>query len=147
MILLCDEPIDVAPLLAAASKPEAGAVVMFQGITREFTAGKQTTLLNYDAYRSMAANCMAELEAAARKRWPLVECNMVHRLGEVGIGEASVVIVVSSPHRQVAFEAAQWLIDTLKRDVPIWKQEHYRDGTLEWVHPGAPPSANNACAT
>jgi molybdopterin synthase catalytic subunit len=87
----------------------------------------------------MAEKKLAELEATARQRWPILECAIVHRLGRVEIGEASVAIAVSSAHRQPAFEAGQWLIDTLKETVPIWKCEHWADGTTEWVHPGGKP--------
>ena len=122
-------------LLAKASRPEAGAVVLFLGTTRELTDGRRTVTLDYEAYDEMAEKQLAELEAEARRRWPLVECLIVHRLGRVPLAEASVAIVVSTPHRADAFAAGQWLIDTLKRDVPIWKQEHWADGTSEWVHP------------
>ncbi len=84
----------------------------------------------------MAERKLAELESQARERWPLVECVIVHRLGQVPLAETSVAIAVSSPHRLAAFEAGQWLIDTLKQVVPIWKQEQYADGSTEWVHPG-----------
>lgn len=135
MVKLTREPIDTAALIAQAARPEAGAVVMFLGTTREMTAGRRTVLLDYEAYDEMAEQKLAELEAEARRRWPLVECSIVHRLGRVPLAEASVAIVVSTPHRADAFAAGQWLIDTLKRDVPIWKQEHWADGTSEWVHP------------
>ena len=135
MIQLTSEPIDTSAMLAQAMRPEAGAVVLFLGTTREMTAGRRTLSLDYEAYDEMAAKKLAELEADARRRWPLVECNIVHRLGPVPLSEASVAIVVSTPHRADAFEAGKWLIDTLKRDVPIWKQEHWADGTSEWVHP------------
>ena len=87
-------------------------------------------------YPEMAEKKMAELEAEARRRWPVIECGIVHRLGRVGLGEASVAIAVSTPHRRDAFDAGQWLIDTLKEVVPIWKKENWADGTTEWVHPG-----------
>jgi molybdopterin synthase catalytic subunit len=135
MIQLTREPIDSAELLARASRPEAGAIVLFLGTTREMTDGRRTVSLDYEAYDEMAEKQLAELEAEARRRWPLVECHIVHRLGRVPLAEASVAIVVSTPHRADAFAAGQWLIDTLKRDVPIWKQEHWADGTSEWVHP------------
>lgn len=135
MIELTRVPIDTAALLAQAASPEAGAVVLFLGTTREMTAGRRTLSLDYEAYDQMAERKLADLEAEARRRWPLVECSIVHRLGRVPLAEASVAIVVSTPHRADAFAAGQWLIDTLKRDVPIWKQEHWADGTSEWVHP------------
>jgi molybdopterin synthase catalytic subunit len=135
MIRLTREPIDTTTMLAAATRPEAGAVVLFLGTTREMTAGRRTLSLDYEAYDAMAERKLNELEAEARQRWSLVECVIVHRLGNVPLAEVSVAIVVSTPHRADAFAAGQWLIDTLKRDVPIWKQEHWADGASEWVHP------------
>ena len=135
MIQLTHEPIDVNALLAAAQRPEAGAVVLFLGITREFTGSRQTVELDYEAYETMAESELSKLEATARQRWQLVECFIVHRLGAVPLAEASVAIVASAPHRRAAFAAAEWLIDTLKECVPIWKRERWADGTTEWVHP------------
>jgi molybdopterin synthase catalytic subunit len=135
MIRLTREPIDTEALLQRVASPDAGAVVLFLGTTREMTDGRQTVTLDYEAYDTMAEKKIAELETEARHRWPLVECEIVHRLGRVPLAEASVAIAVSTPHRADAFAAGQWLIDTLKRDVPIWKQEHWADGTSEWVHP------------
>jgi len=136
MIQLTDNVIDTAALVDRARHPNAGAVVLFLGTTRELTNGRQTVALDYEAYREMAERRLAELESEARRRWPVVECMIVHRLGRVPTTEASVAIVVSAPHRGDAFAAAQWIIDTLKRDVPIWKREQWADGTTEWVHPG-----------
>src|SRR3972149_2659499 len=136
MVNLTDQPIDTNALLERAKPPAAGAIVLFLGTTREVTDGRQTVALDYEAYREMAEQKLAELEAEARRRWPLASCLIVHRLGRVPPAEASVAIVVSTPHRADAFAAGQWLIDTLKQDVPIWKQEHWADGTSEWVHPG-----------
>jgi molybdopterin synthase catalytic subunit len=135
MIQLTNQPIDANRVLEAAQRPEAGAVVLFLGITREFTGERQTVEIDYEAYETMAEQELAELEATARKRWPLIECAIVHRLGRVPLAEASVAIVASSPHRRDAFAAAQWLIDTLKERVPIWKRERWADGTTEWIHP------------
>ena len=84
----------------------------------------------------MAEVKLAELEAEVRQRWPVEECVIVHRVGHLELGEASVVLAVSTPHRKDAFAAGQWLIDRLKESVPIWKQENWADGTSEWVHPG-----------
>jgi molybdopterin synthase catalytic subunit len=84
----------------------------------------------------MAERQLAELETQARRRWPVIECIIVHRLGRVPPAEASVAIAVSTPHRADAFAAGQWLIDALKKDVAIWKREQWADGTTEWVHPG-----------
>ena len=129
MIQLTNQPIDTAALVDRARHPEAGAVVLFLGTTRELTDGRQTVALDYEAYREMAERQLAELEAEARRRWPVIECIIVHRLGRVPPTEASVAIAVSTPHRADAFAAGQWLIDTLKRDVPIWKREQWADGT------------------
>ncbi len=138
MIELVERPIDEAAVLRHVSSPAAGAVVLFLGTTREFTAGRQTASLDYECYPEMARSKLRQLEEEARSRWSLVECAIVHRLGHVPLGEASVAVAVSSPHRQAAFEAGKWLIDTLKEVVPIWKKENWADGTSEWVHPGIP---------
>lgn len=142
MVELTHEPIDVSALLSHVASTQAGGVALFLGTTREWTGKgdsgpRQTLWLNYECYPAMAERKMAEIEAEARARWPLVKTAIVHRLGRVDLGEASVGIAVSSAHRQAAFEACQWLIDTLKQVVPIWKQEYWADGTTEWVHPGA----------
>ena len=137
MIELTHQRIDVCGLTEQLQTPDAGAVLTFLGLTRQFTVGRETQELHYDAYEEMAVKELQALETEACKRWPLVRCAIVHRLGLVPLGEASVVIGVASPHRADAFQAGQWLIDTLKERVPIWKQEHWADGTSEWVHPEA----------
>jgi len=136
MTHLTHDPIDPAAIVAQVGSPLAGAVVLFLGTTREVTDGRRTRALDYECYGEMAERKLADLEAEAKGRWPLVECVVLHRLGYLKIGEASVAVAVSSPHRDAAFEAGQWLIDTLKKVVPIWKQEHWADGTSQWVHPG-----------
>ena len=135
MIHLTHEPIDSAALLERAQSPAAGAVVMFLGVSRRMTRSHETVELTYEAYEEMAAKELGRLEAEARERWPLVECTIVHRLGLVPLGEASVAVAVASPHRREAFEAGEWLIDTLKQRVPIWKKEKWADGASQWVHP------------
>lgn len=136
MISLTHAPIDLSAILAQVASNDAGAVVLFLGTTREFTKGRQTASLDYECYPQMAEAKLTELEAQAREKWPLVHVAIVHRLGRLELGETSIAIAVSSPHRQAAFEAGKWLIDTIKEDVPIWKQENWADGTSEWVHPG-----------
>jgi molybdopterin synthase catalytic subunit len=136
MIHLTDNPIDVAAVVESARSPVAGAVVLFLGTARDATAGRRTESLEYEAYPEMARAKLEELEREARERWPVVECAVVHRLGHLAIGEISVAIAVSSAHREPAFEAGKWLIDRIKEGVPIWKKEHWADGTSEWVHPG-----------
>lgn len=135
MIRLVEHTIDTDQLLRDVTSARAGAVLLFLGTTREFTRGKQTVTLDYEAYHEMAEKQLAKLEANARQRWALVDCAIVHRLGNVPLGEVSVAIAVSSQHRVEAFEAGRWLIDTLKQDVPIWKRERWADGSTEWVHP------------
>lgn len=136
MVSLTHQAIDSQAVLAQVHSPLAGAVVLFLGTTRELTAGRRTASLDYECYPEMALKELAELEALARRRWELIECSLVHRLGRLEIGEASVAVAVSSAHRTAAFEAGQWLIDTLKQIVPIWKKENWADGGADWVHPG-----------
>ena len=135
MIHITNDPIDTQAVLAEVASTQAGAAVLFLGTTREFTAGRQTAWLEYECYPQMAEKKMAELEAEANRRWDLTASCIVHRLGKVELGEASVAIAVSSRHRGQAFEAGKWLIDTLKEVVPIWKQENWAQGGKEWVHP------------
>jgi molybdopterin synthase catalytic subunit len=135
MVELTTEPINATALIAAAQQPAAGAVVAFLGISRQFTGDAETAELTYEAYHDMAERELARLEAEARQRWPLVACSLVHRLGVVPISEASVAVVVSSAHRDAAYDASRWLIDELKATAPIWKQERWTSGETEWVHP------------
>ena len=136
MIHLSHDTIDPNIVLESGQENRAGAVVLFLGTTRSITGDQQTRSLDYECYESMALKKLEELESIARDRWEVIEINIAHRLGHLLPGEASVAIAVSSPHRVTAFECGQWLIDTLKEDVPIWKKENWSDGTHEWVHPG-----------
>jgi molybdopterin synthase catalytic subunit len=136
MIQLTDKPIDAQTVLQSVAAEEAGAAVLFLGVTRGVTRGRRTESLDYSCYEEMARGELAKLEAEARERWPIAGCAIVHRLGRLEIGEASVAVAVSTPHRGDAFEAGQWLIDSLKTTVPIWKMENWADGTSDWVHPG-----------
>jgi len=136
MIELTHEPIDYTALTEAVRSNGCGAVVLFLGTVREMTEGRQTLALDYDAYPEMAITKMRELEAEARERWPLDGFGILHRLGHLELGEISVALAVSCPHRQDAFEAGKFVIDELKIRVPIWKKENWSDGTTEWVHPG-----------
>lgn len=142
MVLLTNEPINPTEVLNRVSSHRAGAVVQFLGTTREFTGDRRTESLDYECYPAMAEKKLSDLEAEARQKWPIVECAIVHRLGHLELGEASVAIAVSSAHRRDAFEAGQWLIDRLKEVVPIWKKENWADGSSEWVHPGMTKGAN-----
>ena len=136
MIELTEKPIDTAAVLRHVESHLAGAVVLFVGTTRQVTGERHTAWLEYECYEEMARVKLAELAATATERWSLQGCAIVHRLGRVDIGAASVAVAVSSAHRLAAVEAGQWLIDTLKQVVPIWKQETWADGSSEWVHPG-----------
>src|SRR4051812_28015047 len=113
-VLLTTSPLIPTTVIADASSNDAGAVVLFFGTTREFTRGRRTASLDYECYPQMAETKLAELEAEARRRWPIIGCSIVHRLGHLEVGEASIAIAVSSPHRADAFAAGQWLIDTIK---------------------------------
>jgi len=136
MIQLTPEAIDPSACLAQVADRDAGAVVLFLGTARETTGPRRTDSLDYDAYAPMAEKQLASLEVEARRRWPILECIVAHRLGHLEIGEASVAVAVSAPHREEAFAAARWLIDAIKEKVPIWKKENWTDGTSQWVHPG-----------
>jgi molybdopterin synthase catalytic subunit len=135
MIQLTRDPIDHQKLTEAVRRPHCGAVVTFLGTVRDLTEGQVTTALDYEAYPPMAEKKLAEIEADTRSRWPVGELLMVHRLGRLAVGEVSVAVAVSCPHRAQAFEACRHAIDRLKELVPIWKKENWADGRAEWVHP------------
>ena len=141
MIEITSGPIDHASLTDRVRSNRAGAVCCFLGTVREMTGDRRTASLDYEAYPEMALKSMADLEIEARGRWPIQELALVHRVGHLDLGEISVVVAVSCPHRDEAFEACRWLIDTLKQVVPIWKKEVWADGSEEWVHPGLRPQA------
>ena len=136
MIQLTHEPIDYAALTESVRSNAAGAVVLFLGTVREMTNGRQTAALDYEAFPEMARAKFDELISEAHGKWPVVRAAIVHRLGRLELGDVSVAVAVSTPHRQQAFEAGKFLIDRLKQVVPIWKKENWADGTTEWVHPG-----------
>lgn len=136
MITITAEPLDHAALTDQVRSPLAGAVCTFLGTTREVTGDRRTAHLDYESYPGMAERKLSELEAEARARWPLVDVAIAHRIGRVDLAEISVVVAVSAPHRRDAFASCQWLMDEIKRVVPIWKRETWADGSEEWVHPG-----------
>ena len=133
---LTREPFDTQALIAAARRPEDGAVVVFDGIVRDNSRGRRTLHLDYEAYEEMAAKQLRSLASGARSRFGVRHVTIVHRLGRLHIGETSVLIVVASAHRAQAFDACRWAIDTLKKTVPIWKKETFADGAV-WA-PGEP---------
>lgn len=136
MIKLTNESIDPHTLTERVRRSDCGAVVTFLGTVREMTDGKVTVALDYEAYPGMAEKKMAEIESETRRRWPIGEIVVVHRLGHLELGEISVAVAVSCPHRHQAFDACRYAIDRLKEIVPIWKKENWADGRTEWVHPG-----------
>jgi molybdopterin synthase catalytic subunit len=142
MIRLTREPIDHAALTEQVRGPRCGAVVTFLGTVRDLTGDKVTVALDYEAYPGMAEKKLAEIEADVCGRWPVGNMAMVHRLGHMDVGDVSVAVAVSCPHRADAFAACRHAIDRLKELVPIWKKEHWADGSTEWVHPN-PPGAGN----
>lgn len=127
-----DEAIDLSALLEAVGNPAAGGTVLFVGTTRDQNEGRAVLRLEYEAYRRMAVAEMARIGAEIERRWPVTAVAMVHRIGLVPIAEASVAVAVSAPHRDAAFAACRYGIDTLKATVPIWKKEHYRGGEV-WI--------------
>jgi len=127
-------PIDAAALLAAIGSSAAGANLLFTGTTRESTGATVTNWLDYEAYEPLARTELERLRAEATDQFGLTGCGIIHRLGRVAIGEVSVAVAVSAAHRREAFTAAEWLLDQLKRQVPIWKREAGPAGMM-WVHP------------
>ena len=131
---LTTERIDVGQVARRVVLPECGATVTLDGYAREWTAGKRTLYLVYEAYDAMAVTEMERLGAEAHKRFEIAHIGIVHRTGRLEIGETSVVIAAGAPHRQAAFQACEWAIKELKRTVPIWKKEIFENGS-EWVMP------------
>jgi molybdopterin synthase catalytic subunit len=135
MIQLIREPIDYFRLTEQVRRNDCGAVVTFLGTVRDLTGEHVTVALDYEAYPAMAEKKLAEIEQDTRSRWPVGDVVLVHRLGHLEVGEVSVAVAVSCPHRADAFAACRHAIDRLKELVPIWKKENWADGSTEWVHP------------
>ncbi|HLC41964.1 MAG TPA: molybdenum cofactor biosynthesis protein MoaE [Methylomirabilota bacterium] len=130
---LTAEPLSEGEVTAAVADPEAGGIVVFSGVVRNETGGRRVKFLEYEAHAPMAEAKMREIGAAVHARWPGVKTVvMLHRVGRLEIGEASVIIGLSAAHRTEAFEACRFAIDRLKESVPIWKKEHFEDGEV-WV--------------
>ena len=145
LIEIVNGPIATNAIVAGVKAGSDGAVCVFDGIVRDNTRGRRTLYLDYEAYREMALEQMRGLAEEARTRFGVREVAMVHRLGRLGVGETSVLIAVASAHRGAAFEACRWLIDTLKKTVPIWKKETFADGAV-WAA-GEPFPEEIAAAT
>ncbi len=139
-------PIRGAEIAASLKAPRDGAVVVFDGIVRNHSGGRATLYLDYEAYEPMALAKMREIGAEIHRKFSVDRVAMVHRLGRLAIGETSVFIAVSSPHRLAAFDACRFAIDTLKRSVPIWKKEYFADGAA-WAEGDAPPVKTISGAT
>ncbi len=132
MFEIVTEHIDIDRVQTAVADPAGGATVSFVGTPRDHNDGRQVTGLEYEAYTEMALSEIRKIGDEVRRRWPVLGVAIVHRIGSVPIGEASVVIAVSSAHRAVAFEACRFAIDRLKEVVPIWKKEHFEGGQV-WI--------------
>jgi molybdopterin synthase catalytic subunit len=122
------EPLDAKPLLAEIKAAEDGAVCLFDGIVRNHSRNRRTVYLEYEAYPAMAVVGMEKLAVDALAQFPVRDVRIVHRVGRLEIGESSILILVASAHRAAAFEACRWIIDTLKKTVPVWKKEFFEDG-------------------
>jgi MoaE-MoaD fusion protein len=144
---LVREKIDTQVVLAKLKQPADGAAVVFEGVVRDNTRCRRTLYLDYEAYEEMALKQMDALAEEALQQFPIRDVAIVHRLGRLEVGEISVLIVVASAHRAAAFDGCRWLIDTLKRTVPVWKKEHFEDGAV-WADgepfPAAIPRAESS---
>jgi MoaE-MoaD fusion protein len=129
-IRIVRERIDTEAVVEVLKRPQDGAAVIFDGVVRDYTRGRRTLYLDYEAYEAMALKQMESLALEARERFAVRGVSIVHRLGRLEIGETSVLIVVAAAHRGGAFEACRWIIDTLKKTVPIWKKEYFEDGAV-----------------
>ncbi len=125
--------VDPGRVLASVGDREAGGAVLFVGTIRRRSQGKTVEGLTYEVYREMAERKMAEIEARVKKRWPVVKIAMVHRYGDLEVGEVSVAVAVSCRHRAEAFEACRYAIDTIKGSLPMWKKERFEGGAQSWV--------------
>jgi molybdopterin synthase catalytic subunit len=135
MVRLTREPLDLAAIGGTA--PQDGALCLFVGVVRNENGGRAVSYLEYEAYEEMALPLMEQIEAETRARWPVTDVRLVHRLGPLQIGDASVAVAVTSPHRSEAFAACRYAIDTLKAKVPIWKKEFYAEGEA-WLEGSVP---------
>lgn len=138
---IVEGPIDVADLLAGAAGDEDGAVLLFLGVVRNHNEGREVDHLDYRAYPAMAEATLLEIVREARGRWRTGAITAVHRIGRLDIGEVSVAIAVAAPHRQDAYDASRYVIEELKKRVPIWKREGYVDGESEWLEGSTPEAA------
>jgi len=132
MFQIIEEPIDVEAIIAKVTRREAGAITTFIGTVREWTHGRKTLYLEYQAYIPMAIKKLSEIGEEVKEKWPETVIAVTHRIGRLDISDAAVVIAVSSPHRKAAYEANEYIIERIKQIVPIWKKEHWEDGET-WI--------------
>jgi molybdopterin synthase catalytic subunit len=144
---LTDSPIDTAALVAEVARGANGATLLFIGTVREVNDGRPVTGIEYSAYRSMAERELADVAREASEQFKTTDIVIEHRLGTLEIGEASVAIAVAHPHRGLAYDASRYVIEQLKKRVPIWKLEHYVDGSREWVGAGSSQRSAEARAS
>ena len=141
-------PLDPSALLAEVSSPRNGAAVLFVGTVRDLNDGRDVTGIDYRAYEPMAERELAAIVVEVAERYRTRDLVVEHRIGTLGLGEASVVVAAAHPHRSEAFDAARAVIEELKRRLPVWKREHYTDGSREWVnaapHASQPPTSGDA---
>jgi molybdopterin synthase catalytic subunit len=138
MAFLRAEPLDLARLVDAVTSPERGGISTFLGLVRNQHGGRPVVRLEYSAYAPMVEQECAVIIDEARARWPTAQVALEHRIGALDIGDAAVVVAAAAPHRDEAFAACRYVIEEVKRRVPIWKREYYADGSVGWVDPTAP---------
>jgi molybdopterin synthase catalytic subunit len=142
--LVVNDPIDPTELLGRVGAPDDGAVLLFLGTVRNHADGQSVDGMTYEAYERMASPVLAEIAREAAERLGTDRVAVVHRVGELAIGDVSVAIAVSSPHRAQAYDASRYVIEEIKRRLPIWKHEHYTDGRSKWVEGVTPTPARAA---
>jgi molybdopterin synthase catalytic subunit len=145
MVTLTRDPIDIEAINREAGHPKCGAVLTFSGTVRNHHMGRQVEKLAYESYEAMAQVQMAAIVKEAEQQFEQLEkVQVFHRLGEMEVGESSIYITVATHHRPDGFGALRFIIDRIKRDVPIWKKEFYTDGESDWLHPGEGHCCNHA---
>ena len=140
--LVVDAPIDPADVLGRVGAPDDGAVLLFLGTVRNHADGQSVDGMTYEAYERMASPVLVEIAREAAERLGTDRVAVVHRVGELAIGDVSVAIAVSSPHRAQAYDASRYVIEEIKNRLPIWKHEHYSDGRSKWVEGVNPTPAS-----
>ncbi|MSR30389.1 MAG: molybdenum cofactor biosynthesis protein MoaE [Gemmataceae bacterium] len=136
MVYLTHDPIDYTRLMEKVRHPSAGGVVTFLGTVRDITGVEITSALEYEAFGPMAESLLERIAQEAREQWKLFGLEILHRLGFLKVGEISIAVAVSAPHRAAAFQACQFVVDRVKLEAPIWKKDHSPTGQSNWVHPG-----------